>query len=132
VGFGACAEIDPDLREWDYGQYEGRRTDEIRQEWPDWFLFRDGCPGGETVEAVGVRADRVINRLRSIAGDVLVFSHGHFSRVLAARWLSLPAGDARHFLLSTAALSILGYEHSRHEPAIHLWNDNSHTLEMPL
>lgn len=128
AGFGNHAEADPDLQEWDYGQYEGRRTADIRQERPDWYLFRDGCPGGESVVAVGVRADHVITRLRAIDGDVLVFSHGHFLRVLAARWLGLPAAEARHFVLSTAALSILGYEHTRDEPAIRLWNDNRHAL----
>jgi broad specificity phosphatase PhoE len=124
AGFGDQAEVYPDLQEWDYGQYEGWRTADIRQERPDWDLFRDGCPGGESVEAIGVRADHVVARLRAVDGDVLIFSHGHFLRVLAARWLGLSAGDARHFLLSTAALSILGYEHTRNEPVIRLWNDN--------
>jgi probable phosphoglycerate mutase len=122
------AEVDPELHEWEYGEYEGRRTADIRQERPGWFLFRDGCPGGESVAAIGTRADRVIARLRSIDGDVLLFSHGHFLRVLAARWLGLPAGDAKLFVLSTAALSILGYEHNLEEPAIRLWNDNRHEL----
>lgn len=126
AGFGDRAEADPDLQEWDYGQYEGRRTVDIRQERPDWYLFRDGCPGGESVEAIGARADRVVARLRAIADNVLIFSHGHILRVLAARWLGLPPGEARLFMLSTAALSILGYEHSLNEPAIRLWNDNLH------
>jgi broad specificity phosphatase PhoE len=126
AGFGNQAETDPDLQEWDYGQYEGRRTVDIRQERSDWYLFRDGCPGGESVEAIGARADRVVARLRAIAGDVLIFSHGHILRVLTARWLGLPPGDAGLFVLSTAALSILGYEHSLNEPAIRLWNDNLH------
>jgi broad specificity phosphatase PhoE len=91
AGFGDMAEVDPELHEWEYGEYEGRRTADIRQERPGWFLFRDGCPGGESVAAIGTRADRVIARLRSIDGDVLLFSHGHFLRVLAARWLGLPA-----------------------------------------
>src|SRR5688572_12446986 len=103
AGFGAGAEADPDLQEWDYGRYEGRRTADIRKERPGWYLFSDGCPGGESVEAVGARADRVVSRLRSIEGNILVFSHGHILRVLAARWLGLPAGEARLFLLSTAA-----------------------------
>ena len=131
AGFGGQAEIDPDLLEWDYGQYEGRRTADIRQERPGWELFRDGCPGGESVEVVGARADRVMARLRAVEGNVLVFSHGHFLRVLAARWLDLPAGDARHFVLSTAALSILGYEHTLDEPALRLWNDARHVVEEP-
>jgi broad specificity phosphatase PhoE len=128
AGFGDQAEVDPDLQEWDYGRYEGRRTADIRQEQPDWYLFRDGCPGGESVEAIGGRADRVVARLRAIDDSVLVFSHGHMLRVLAARWLSLPAGHARYFVLSTAALSILGYEHHLTEPAIRLWNDARHVV----
>jgi broad specificity phosphatase PhoE len=129
AGFGGQAEIDADLQEWDYGQYEGRRTADIRQARPGWDLFRDGCPGGESVEVVGARADRVMVRLRGVEGNVLVFSHGHFLRVLAARWLGLPAGAARHFVLSTAALSILGYEHTRDEPAMRLWNDDRHVVK---
>ena len=129
AGFGDKAEVDPELHEWDYGDYEGRRTADIRQERPGWYLFRDGCPGGESIAAIGARADRVIARLRTIDGNLLLFSHGHFLRVLAARWLGLPAGDARLFVLSTAALSILGYEHNLEEPAILLWNDNCHVLE---
>ena len=132
AGFDDQAEVDPDLHEWDYGDYEGRRTADIRAERPDWYLFRDGCPGGESVAAIGGRADRVIARLRAIDGHVLIFSHGHFLRVLAARWLGLLAGDARLFLLSTAALSILGYEHNLEEPAIRMWNDNRHVLGEPM
>lgn len=128
AGFGDKAEVDPELHEWDYGDYEGRRTADIRQERPGWYLFRDGCPGGESIAAIRARADRVIARLRTSDGNVLLFSHGHFLRVLAARWLGLPAGDARLFVLSTAALSILGYEHTLEEPAILLWNDNRHVL----
>ena len=128
AGFGDQAEIDPDLQEWDYGRYEGRRTADIRQERPDWYLFRDGCPGGESVEAIGGRADRVVAQLRAVDGNVLIFSHGHILRVLAARWLGLPAGDAQFFVLSTAALSILGYEHRLNEPAIRLWNDDRHVV----
>jgi broad specificity phosphatase PhoE len=128
AGFGGQTEVDPDLQEWDYGQYEGRRTADIRQERPDWYLFRDGCPGGESVEAIGGRADRVVAHLRAIDGNVLIFSHGHILRVLAARWLGLPAGHARYFVLSTAALSMLGYEHSLTEPAIRLWNDDRHVM----
>ena len=128
AGFGDHAEVDPDLQEWDYGQYEGRRTADIRQERPGWYLFRDGCPGGESVEAIGARADRVVARLQTIEGNVLIFSHGHFLRVLAARWLGLPAGGARLLVLSTAALSILGYEHTLDEPALRFWNDNRHVV----
>ena len=126
AGFGAAAEIDPDLVEWDYGQYEGRRTAEIHAERPDWQLFRDGCPGGESPEQIAARADRVVDRMRAIKGDVLVFSHGHFLRVLAPRWLGHDTSDGQHFLLSTASLSALGYEHKLAVPAIRLWNDDRH------
>jgi probable phosphoglycerate mutase len=126
AGLGEPAEFDPDLLEWDYGQYEGKTTAEIRRERPDWDLFRDGCPGGESVEAVGARADRILARLRRREGRTLLFGHSHFFRVLAARWLGLPAADGRLLLLSTASLSILGYEHSRDEPVLRLWNDDRH------
>jgi broad specificity phosphatase PhoE len=126
AGFGRAAEIDPDLVEWDYGQYEGRRTVEIHAERPDWQLFRDGCPGGESPDQIGARADRVIARLRGVEGNVLVFSSGHFLRVLGARWLNLEAAAGRYLLLSTASLSALGYEHNRAEPAIRLWNETRH------
>ena len=127
AGFGEKAEADPDLVEWDYGQYEGRRTVEILEERPDWYLFRDGCPGGETPDQVGARADCVIDRIRAVQGDVLVFSSAHILRVLAARWLGLEAAGGRYFVLSTATLSLLGYEHNLGEPAIRLWNDTRHT-----
>ena len=123
AGFGAAADVDPDFVEWDYGEYEGLTTAQIRQKRPGWQLFRDGCPGGESVADVGARADRVIARLRALDRDALVFSSGHFMRVLAARWLGLDAGCGRLLVLSTATLSILGYEHDRTEPAIRLWND---------
>ena len=126
AGFGSAAEIDPDLVEWDYGQYEGRRSAEIHVERPDWQLFRDGCPGGESPGQIGARADRVVGRVRAVKGDVLVFSSGHFLRVLAARWLGLDAAGGRYLLMSTASLSALGYEHKLAEPAIHLWNDSRH------
>ena len=126
AGFGAVAEIDPDLVEWDYGQYEDRRTAEIHAERPDWQLFRDGCPGGESPDQIGARADRVVGRPRAIKGDVLVFSSGHFLRVFAARWLGLDASAGRYLLLSTASLSALGYEHNLAEPAIRLWNETRH------
>ena len=126
AGFADRAEVVPDLAEWDYGDYEGRRTAEIRRERPDWWLFRDGAPGGESVAAVSARADRVVARLRSAAGNVLVFGHGHFLRVLAARWLGLEPAGGRLFHLSTASLSVLGYEHDLSEPVIKLWNDTRH------
>src|SRR5262245_56125198 len=123
AGFGADAEIDRDLLEWDYGRYEGRTSAEIHAERPDWQLFRDGCPGGESPEQVGTRADRVLGRVRSARGDVLLFSSGHVLNVLAARWLGFEAGAGRCFLLSTASLSALGYEHDCSVPVIRLWND---------
>ncbi len=126
AGFGALAEIDRDLLEWDYGKYEGKRTAEILAERPGWQLFRDGCPGGETPAQVGARADRVVNQIRAAGGDVLIFSSGHILRVLAARWLGLEPAAGKCFLLSTASLSVLTYEHDKTEPAIRLWNDINH------
>ena len=126
AGFGAVAEIDRDLLEWNYGEYEGRLTTDIHRERPDWQLFRDGCPGGESPNEVGTRADRVVKRVRAVEGDVLVFSSGHFLRVFAARWLGLDAAFGRYFLLSTASLSALGYEHNLSEPVIRLWDDTRH------
>jgi len=126
AGFGSVAEIDRDLLEWNYGEYEGRLTADIHRERPDWQLFRDGCPGGESPNEVGTRADRVLKRARAVEGDVLLFSSGHFLRVFAARWLGLDAAFGRHFLLSTASLSALGYEHNLSEPVIRLWDDTRH------
>jgi broad specificity phosphatase PhoE len=126
AGFAAMADVDRDLVEWDYGQYEGRRTAEIREERPDWRLFRDGCPGGEAPEQVGARADRVVSRVRAIDGDVLLYSSGHLLRVFAARWLGLDPACGRLLLLDTGSLSVLGYEHDRSEPVIRLWNDTRH------
>jgi probable phosphoglycerate mutase len=126
AGFGAGVVIDPDLSEWDYGAYEGRRTAEIRAERPGWDLFRDGCPDGEAAGDVGARADRAIARVRAVPGNVLVFSSAHFLRVFAARWLGLEPAAGRLFLLETATLSILGYEHDLGEPVMRLWNDGRH------
>jgi len=128
AGFGSGAVVDRDLVEWDYGEYEGQRTSEIQAKRPGWQLFRDGCPGGESPEQVGARADRVLSRLRVIPGNLLLFSSGHFLRVLAARWLSLEPGGGRLFLLSTASLSALGYEHNLCEPVICLWDDTRHVV----
>jgi broad specificity phosphatase PhoE len=126
AGFGSVAVVDPDLVEWNYGAYEGRTSADIRKERPNWELFRDGVPNGESVAEIGARADRVIARVRAVDGEVLVFSSGHFLRVLGARWLGLDAAAGRCFVLSTAALSIVGYEHDKSEPVVRLWNDICH------
>jgi broad specificity phosphatase PhoE len=129
AGYAAVAEIDPDLVEWDYGQYEGLTTVEIHRERPDWDLFRDGSPGGESLAQIGARADRVVGRLRAIQGNVLLFSSGHFLRVLAARWLALSPGSiGKYLLLSPASLSALSYEHNISQPVIRLWNDDLHVV----
>lgn len=124
--FGTQAEVDSALLEWDYGQYEGRRTADIHQERPDWQLFRDGCPGGESPDDVAARADQLISRIRAIDGDVLLFSSAHFLRVLAVRWIGLEPLAGKYFFLSTASLSALGYEHNRTLPVIRLWDDTGH------
>jgi len=130
AGFGPVAEIDNDLLEWNYGEYEGRRTSEIRAERPNWQLFRDGCPGGESPQQVAARADRAVCRLRAVEGDVLLFSSGHFLRVLAVRWIGLElTTNARLFMLSTASLSAVGYEDSLERPVIRLWNETRHVEE---
>jgi len=127
AGFGGVSEVDRDLVEWNYGQYEGRRGSEIRAERPDWNLFRDGCPGGESPQQVSARADRVVSRVRAIQGDVLIFTSGHFMRVLASRWLGLePTANSRYFMLSTASLSAVGYENDLSRPVIRFWNDTRH------
>ena len=126
AGVSSGAVIEPDLMEWDYGEFDGLTTAEIQRKHPDWSLFRDGCKGGESVEQVGARADRLLTRLRAKGGRQLLFGHSHFFRVLAARWLSLPPAEGRVLYLSTASLSIAGYEHSLDEPALHLWNDDRH------
>lgn len=123
IGLGDAMTIDPDLAEWDYGEYEGLRLAEIRARRPDWDLFRDGCPGGELPAQVADRADRLIARLRAIDGAVAIVTHGHMGRVIGVRWNGLPIDLARHFTLATASLSILGYEHDRAtEPVITRWN----------
>ena len=127
AGFKSVAEVDKDLVEWNYGRYEGRRTAEIRAERPDWELFRDGCPGGESPQEVGARADRVVKRVRAVPGNVLLFTSGHFMRVLATRWLGLePSVNCKFFMLSTASLSAVGYEHDVSRPVIRLWNETRH------
>jgi broad specificity phosphatase PhoE len=126
AGFGAVAEVDRDLVEWNYGDYEGLRTVEIHAKRPDWQLFRDGCPNGESPEQVGARADRVVNGVRAIKGNVLIFSSGHFLRVLAVRWLGLEPAAGKFFMLNTASLSALSYEHDVSNSAIQFWNDTRH------
>jgi probable phosphoglycerate mutase len=123
AGLGEVAEIEPDLAEWDYGDYEGQRPADIRKARPDWNIFRGGCPGGESPAQVAERADRLIARLRTLEGNIALFSHGHFGRVLGARWIRLEIRQAQHLLLSTASVSVLGYEHNLAEAsAIVLWN----------
>ena len=120
TGLGDRAIIDPDLIEWNYGEYEGLTPKQIHKIAPGWLIFRDGCPGGETPEQVGVRVDRVIARSRAVAGNTALFAHGHLLRVLAARWIGRPAGDGEHFLLDTGTVSVLGHYHTI--PAIRIWN----------
>ena len=119
----AGMEIENDLAEWDYGDYEGLRSAEIRQQQPGWNIYHDGCPNGESPAQISKRADRLILRLKTLTGEVALFSHGHFGRVLAARWIGLPVESAAHFGLNTASLNILGFEPGLSPvPAILLWN----------
>jgi broad specificity phosphatase PhoE len=127
AGFRSVASIDPDLVEWDYGEYEGLRSADILKIRPDWNLFQDGAPGGESPAQVAARADRVVSRVRPIEGNVLLFSSGHFIRVLAARWIETESMvNSRRFMLTTASLSALGYEENRSRPVIRFWNDTHH------
>lgn len=121
---GFQSEIDPDLVEWNYGDYEGLTTPEIQKINPGWIVFKDGAPNGESVEQVTARADRVLKKIHSIQGTVAIFSHAHFSRALAARFLGLPVSAGMLFFLDPASISKLGLEHDR--PVIHLWNSTSH------
>jgi len=120
TGLGAEAIIDPDLVEWNYGEYEGLTPKQIHETVPGWLIFRDGCPGGEMPDQVGARVDRVITRARAVQGDVALFAHGHVLRVLAARWLGWPPGAGQHFLLDTGTLNVLDYY--RGIPAVKIWN----------
>lgn len=120
AGFGDKGVIDPDLAEWNYGQYEGLTPKQIHEGRPGWLIFRDGCPGGESPEEMSARVDRVIARVRAVDGNVALFAHGHVLRVLAARWVDLPANAGQHFLLETGTLCVLGYY--REIPAIRVWN----------
>ncbi len=120
AGLGSRAVLEPDLREWNYGEYEGLTRKQIHAKAPGWMIFRDGCPGGETPAQVGARADRVIARVRAAPGDVALFAHGHVFRVLMARWIGFPPSAGQHFLLDTATLNVLGYY--RDSPAVKIWN----------
>lgn len=120
AGVDGCYEIDRDLMEWNYGAYEGLTTEQIRAQAPGWILFRDGGPGGETPDQIGARVDRAIARVRAVDGDVVLFAHGHFFRVFAARWLGFSVGAGCHFLLDTATLNILSYYQEM--PAVKRWN----------
>ena len=129
AGLGAAAEIEPALAEWNYGDYEGMRSADIYQERPDWNLFRDGSLSGETPEQVSSRADQLIARLRTLHGNVALFSHGHLGSVLAVRWIGLPIVMGQHFPLAPASLSILGYEHNHPEvPVLSRWNSVPHEI----
>jgi broad specificity phosphatase PhoE len=129
AGLPLSGQIEPDLAEWNYGDYEGRRSVEIRAERPEWNLFHDGCPKGETPIQISERADRFIARLRQMEGNIALFSHGHFGRVLATRWIGLPVSEAQHFLLDTASVGILGFEQACAEsPVIVTWNLTARSL----
>lgn len=124
AGFDAAAEVDPDLQEWDYGDYGGRTAQEIREERPGWLIWKDGVPGGETVDEVGARADRVLARIGKIEGDVALFAHGHLLRILTARWMGMAAVEGEHLAFSAAAISVIGTD--RESTVIWRWNDSSH------
>lgn len=127
AGFGSVVQKDPDLMEWNYGEYEGITTADIQKKRPDWNVLRDGCPGGETIDEVAARALRVVARLKALNnGNVLIFSHGHFLRFVACAWLELPKENVRFFMLKPTSISILSYEVRLSQPAIRLWNDDGH------
>ena len=124
AGFGDVAQVDADLIEWDYGAYDSRTADEIRRERPDWTPWHGGYPGGETLDDLAARADRIVQRIRPVDGDVALFAHGHILRIIAARWLEQPAIEASHYYLATATLSVLAWE--RETPVIERWNEACH------
>ncbi len=129
VGLGQAPENEPDLTEWDYGDYEGKRSVDIRKERPDWTIFRDGCPHGEMPDQISDRADLLLARLRALAGNIALFSHGQFGSVLAARWIGLAVVEAQHFPLGTASLSLFAFDpHHPEVPTIALWNAAAHNL----
>jgi probable phosphoglycerate mutase len=127
AGFGDRADVVDDLQEWDYGDYDGLTTEEIRKTRADWNLWRDGCPGGETAQQVAARADRVVSRVRDVDGDTVAFSHGHLLRVLAARWAGLDYSFGAVLALSTATVSVLGWE--REQPVVRRWNVSGTSLD---
>ncbi|MGA2690727.1 MAG: histidine phosphatase family protein [Opitutaceae bacterium] len=128
AGLGTFAQIEPDLQEWDYGDFEGRTTPEICAQQPGWNVFQDGCPGGESVAEVSQRADRLLAAVRALSGNVALFSHGQFLRVVAMRWIGLAASEGQHLALDTASISVLGFEHHNGNiPAVCLWNSGSDT-----
>ena len=130
AGFGNIARVEANLREWDYGDYEGRTSADIRREQPGWNIFRDGCPHGESVELVTQRADRLLADLRELDGVIALFSHAHFLRVLTVRWIGLPAGVGQHFVLDPGSIGILSFEHANNEvPSISLWNSGPNVLK---
>ena len=120
AGLGSQLQLEADLVEWNYGEYEGLTTKQIQQARPGWSVFRDGCPGGEMPEQVAARADRVLAKVRSTTGNVALFAHGHILRALAARWIDLPVSYGERFLLDTATLNVLGYYYD--STAIKIWN----------
>jgi broad specificity phosphatase PhoE len=122
AGFASTAEPNADLMEWDYGEYEGARTAEIRVSRPGWRLLEDGCPGGENAADVAARAERVIALIRALDGDVLIFAHRDIQRVIAARWVSLPTLEARRLYMEPASVSVLGYDHAIDEPILRALN----------
>ena len=129
VGLDQAPESEPDLAEWDYGDYEGKRSVDIRQERPDWTIFRDGCPHGEMPGQISDRADRLLARLRTLEGNIALFSHGQFGGVLAARWIGLAVVEAQHFPLGTVSLSLFAFDpHHPEVPTIALWNAVAHAL----
>jgi probable phosphoglycerate mutase len=124
TGFGEVAQVEPDLAEWDYGDYDGRTAAEIREERPGWTPWHGGYPGGETLEDLAARADRIVDRVRNVEGDVALFAHGHILRVITARWLEQPPVEAARYYLATASLSVLGWE--QETSVIDRWNEACH------
>ncbi len=123
AGYKNICEVRNELKEWNYGNYEGIKTSEIKDKMPSWNLFEHGCPNGETIQDVEKRADVIISEIRNRNGDILIFSHGHFLRIFALRWIGIDTKFAKNILLGTAAMSVLGYDHNLNEPAMLLWND---------